>query len=225
MPIVDSLARACDRFDEVRSCLRWATSVEAAGSAAELRSSRELRASAFVAISGSIEQFFKEFVESLGIEVSASGATHDEIGLSLHAIVSSQDFRALQTLRDAEKMLHRRILLLERTVDQGRFMIRLAADELGLSGETIRAAHVNTVWRLFGLPGNGFESIGQQVSLRVFADNRNDYAHGKVPINQFLQNPECNTNRILERIAELEEWLFHCWQTADLYFSNQMYKR
>ena len=90
---------------------------------------------------------------------------------------------------------------------------------------TIRPAHADNIWRLFGLPGPAFGSVAQQNALRVFADNRNDYAHGKVTIDEFLQNPECDINRILGRLGELEAWCFHCWAAGDDYLTSQGYLR
>ena len=179
MSIVDSLARACSRFDDVRASLRWAESVRTGGSAIEQGASVELRASAFVAISGAIEQWFREYVDWLTEQVLATGTSHRDLSLSLHAVVSTDDFRSLQSMRDPDKVLERRIALLERTNDHTTCSIPIREDELGLTGETIRPTHVSNIWRLFRLPGSGFGSISQHVALRVFADNRNDFAHGK----------------------------------------------
>jgi hypothetical protein len=191
----------------------------------ERGASAELRASAFVAISGAIEQWFSEYVAWLSDEVLATATSHRDLLLSLHAIASTDDFRSLQATRDPEKVFERRIALLERTGEATKCALPIRGDELGLSGVTIRPSQVNSIWRLFGLPGSAFGNVRQQLALRVFADNRNDFAHGKVPIEDFLQNPECEVPRMLTRIGDLEAWCFHCWSSADAYVVDQMYRR
>jgi hypothetical protein len=224
MTVINALAPFCDRFDEIRASLRWAKSAMS-GSEAERRAAREVNASSFVGASGALEQFVRRFVESLAVGVADSGRPLNQIRLSMHAVVSSDDFRSLQDVKDREKVFRRRFEVLERTdaIDPCVFAVRL--DELGLDGETIRPAHVNLIWTLFGLQAPAFANVQQQVAMRVIADNRNDYAHGKVPITQFLQSPECDVDRILVRLDELESWSFHCWKAADHYLSSQGYVR
>lgn len=172
-----------------------------------------------------MEQFFREFVEWLCAEIERSGSRFEEVRLSLHSIASSDDFRSLQTVRARERMFGRRVDLLDRTASTDTCSFQLRFDELGLDGETVRPGQVSNVWTVFGLPGSGFANVGQQVALRVFADNRNDYAHGKVDINTFLANPECSPTRILDRMSDLEGWCFHCWNAGDQYFSSHGYRR
>lgn len=226
MTIVDSLDRTCRRLDETRACLRWAESINRdGGSEAEKRASAELRAAAFVAACGAMEQFFREFVDWLSVEIEQSGSQFVDIRLSLHSIASSDAFRSLQTLRAADRIFSRRMEVLNRTVSADPCELRLRLDELGLNGETIRPLQVSNVWVIFGLPGSGFGGLGQQVSMRVFADNRNDYAHGKVDSATFLANPECDPSRMLDRISELEEWCFHCWEAGAQYLDALTYRR
>lgn len=59
----------------------------------------------------------------------------------------------------------------------------------------------------------------------MFADNRNDYAHGTVTIDESLQNPECDVPRILGRIGDLEAWCLYCWTRADDYLASTGYLR
>lgn len=226
MSIVDSLDRTCRRLDEMRASVRWTKDVGfKGGSDAERRASNEIRAASFVVACGAMEQFFREFVEWLCSEIERLRPQFEEVRLSLHSIASADDFRSLQHLRDRDRIFERRMRLLERTVSEESCRLQVRHDELGLNGETIRPDQVSNVWSAFGLPGSGFGDIHQQISLRVFADNRNDYAHGKVDIDAFLANPECAADSILRRISDLENWCFHCWDIGLEYLADEGYRR
>ncbi|WP_420445280.1 hypothetical protein [Candidatus Poriferisodalis sp.] len=226
MSIVDALDRVCRRLDEIRACVRWAEAiVREGGSDAERRASNEIRAASFIAACGAMEQFFRAFVEWLCGEIGQSGLRYVEIRLSLHSIASSGDFRSLQSLRERDPMFGRRMDLLNRTVSTKSCSLKVPRDELGLGGETIRPGQVSNVWAVFGLPGSGFEDLGQEVAMRVLADSRNDYAHGRVDISTFLAHPECEPSRFLDRISALEEWCFHCWSAGLEYLDSQGYRR
>lgn len=226
MSIVDSLNRTCHRLDETRASVRWAdVIVRRGGSDAERRVSNEVRAASFVAACGAMEQFFREFVTWLCNEIEQSGSRFEEVRLSLHSIASSGDFQSLQALRARDRVFPRRIDLLNRTASNEHCSLQVQFGELGLGGKTVRPGQVNDVWAVFGLPGEGFEDVRQHSAMVVFADNRNDYAHGRVDIETFLTHPECEPSRILDRISDLEAWCFYCWEIGDQYLSSQGYLR
>lgn len=225
MSIVDALDRACGRFDEIRASLRWADFAKSTLGHAENRAGDELRAASFVAVMGAVEQYFREFVDWINEQIGSSGVHHSQIRLALHSIAAADDFRSLQDLRDVEKVFNKRALLLERTADATPCVLSPRYDEMGLAGETIRPKQVGYIWRVYGLPGSGFGDVHQQLALRVFADNRNDYAHGKVELADFLQNPECDIKSILRRIDDIEDWLFYCWDAGSDYLSNSSFYR
>lgn len=226
MSFFDSAERAYRRLDETRASVRWAKAIDrSGGSPAERRASNEIRAASFVAVCGAMEQFFREFVERLCSEIAQSGTRLEDVRLSLHSIASADDFRSLQNLRKPEHMFVRRMDLLQRTVSTEVCALQVRPDELGLGGETMRPERVNTVWAIFGLPGSGFGHDRQADAMRVFADNRNDYAHGRVDVTTFLDNPECQPDSILNRMMDIEDWCYYCADTGDQYLASESYRR
>ena len=178
-----------------------------------------------MAVCGTVEQFYREFARWLASHVDSRGVGARNLRTSLHALVSATDFRSLQQLRDPEKVFAKRMEVLERTVSAMHHALTLDSHEFGFDGESIRPRHIANLWSLFGLPGQPFENIHQRVALSVLADNRNDYAHGNIPLHQFLQNPECTSASLLQRIDAIEGWFFHCWATETEYFTNRGYRR
>ncbi len=221
---VEVLSPFCTRLDEVRTALRWAKAAQTRTDL-ERRVGQEINAASFVAISGAVEQFFRRFVEYLAQRVTEEKVALQDVRLSIHSLVSSDEFRSLQSLRDREKIFGARLALLTRTHDSEPCRVSIRHDELGLGGESIRPTQVEMIWRIFGLPPPAFKSIRQDLALRIVADNRNDFAHGQVSVSQFLQNPECEIDQIIVRLGDIEDWSFHCWEVADHYFGTSGFFR
>jgi hypothetical protein len=119
------------------------------------------------------------------------------------------------------KQWERRVEVLHRSTSTD---IAVFADsELPLDGKTIRPAHLNTVWLVFGLPGSSLPTPRHAFALNDLAEGRNMVAHGReAPLHFGRRRVTADVLRIADHIEEIG---IHLALKLDEYLSGQLYLR
>jgi hypothetical protein len=99
----------------------------------------------------------------------------------------------------------------------------MSIEYIPLDGRTIRLDHLETIWEVFGLPGNSIPSPLHALALRDLADARNKVAHGEERASTVAGGKSVTDT--LRLYGKVEEVITHFWDAATDYLSKQGYKR
>lgn len=181
---------------------------------------QSIRASVYVYLAVALEAQVYSTTESLSAEVSAAALNLADLRFSLFAISSSPEFNALSEVRGL-KNWSRRCQVLE-AIDSGD-RVQLDGMHLPLDGRTIRPEHLQSVWRVFGLPGSPLPGPFHALALRDLANSRNDVAHGNEPLAVVAgRKSPADMLRLVGRIEEIGLNLF---SSATEYLDRALYRR
>jgi hypothetical protein len=178
------------------------------------------RAATYVSLAAAVEVFVREFIDELIAELNALTLAYDRVRPSLLVLAHASDFDALRVLGGL-KMWDRRTLVLE-GVSANR-TLSLSPDVRPLDGRTIRPRHLNTLWKVFGLPGGPLASPAHGLALTELAESRNNLAHGHVdPVTFGRGKVLADVVRAIDRVDDIA---VHAALAADDYFATAAYLR
>ncbi|MEW6582366.1 MAG: hypothetical protein AB1416_06365 [Actinomycetota bacterium] len=216
--MLNTVESMCKRLDDCRLLVDASSGVVASATRDD-RVKLALRASTFVLAAAAIEEFFRGFVRELAETVTLSSMTLADVATPIHAVHLAKAFRALQDLRDPEKLWPVRVQVVSSHLDATRCALDIQEDELWLKGATTRPQHVHTVWMLFCLSGQPFSALRQEVAMRAIADRRNGIAHGELDPMALATDSEARPEILKDRLRAIEDWAFHCWESLQDYRS------
>ena len=184
----------------------------------ELRSS--IHAAAYVYSSAALERFVNDLLVATINEISAATISLSKLKLSLFSILQAPHFESLQQVRGL-KMWHKRAEVFS-AIDHGASCL-LSEEFLPLDGRTIRKDHLETIWKIFDLPGPSVPSPLHTVALNSLADARNRVTHGEEqPSVVAGENSITDTLKLLDKVYDIA---LHLWDTFVNYLSVKGYMR
>lgn len=179
-----------------------------------------LRAHAYVELGAAVEVFVREVGEALVAEITAASVESRDLRVSLTAISKGGSFRALSDVRGLKNWRQRCEVL---NAIESSEIAELDSAHLPLDGRTIRPQHFNSIWEVFGLPGDALPSPLHALALNDLADSRNDVAHGNEEIASVAGRR--STTDMLKLVSRIEDIGTHVWNQASDYLHRRMYRR
>jgi hypothetical protein len=179
-----------------------------------------IRAFTYVWLAASLEEFIGGALRALLSELTARAVPLRLMNLSLLSMSCSPVFDALRDVGGLKGWERRvELLNLSASTDVAAF----ADERLPLDGRTIRPSQLNTVWIVFGLPGNALPSPQHALALNDLADGRNKVAHGRE--TPLLFGRRKATADILRIADYAEDIATHIATSCDQFLSQRLYLR
>jgi hypothetical protein len=95
--------------------------------------------------------------------------------------------------------------------------------QLPIDQRTPRVEHFETVWSVYGFPGDPMPSPRHMLALQDLAEGRNDVAHGHIAVLTFGRRKAISdVTRIVQHV---EEVAVHFASTLDIYLSRSLFLR
>lgn len=208
------------RIDQQRQGLYYLDAAVLGASPGLAELGREARAMAYVGGSAALEAFVSAVLDAVVSEVVASDCTLDQLRLSMFALVCDPELEGLRTRRRLT-VWEQRSSMFERVSDQSSYFVDTVARPL--DGRTLRAAHFETIWRVFGFSGAALPGGIHVGALEDLATNRNAVAHGEVdPQTVGRRKTFDDVLRMLQRVEEVG---VHLHSAADRYLDDKLYRR
>jgi hypothetical protein len=181
---------------------------------------RTSRAWAYVAMAATLEEFVRGFVDELTLHINGAGLTLSDMNLGVVSLVATSDFDSAASGR-GQKMWSRRSAILKLAAST-----EVAAVPGGLrplDGRTIKQSHLDSLWQIYGLPGQPLPSPLHALALRDLSEGRNTVAHGNVDPNSFgAQKPYSD---VLRRVEQTEDIVVHLAAAGATYVANAGWTR
>jgi hypothetical protein len=181
------------------------------------------RSAAYVFLSAALERCLKDSLGAVLGEINARGVVLKDLRTSLFALLASGDLEFMRT-SGRRRTLERHV----RAVGMfgqvlGGIGCSFTKDLLPLDGRTLRAAHFDTIWAVFGFPRPALPNPTHSLALSDLANGRNDVAHGVVDPVTFGRGKA--TADVVRLVDKIEDVILHVVATSDGYLTSQMYKR
>ncbi|MEE3848969.1 HEPN domain-containing protein [Gordonia sp. LSe1-13] len=214
----EALSLAGNRVDRVRQSLYYCD-VEFSRKSRHLMR-QDVHSSAYVLVAAAVEKFVNDVVEATITEINSRGLGCRDAIYSLFSITMGNEFLSLQDVRGL-KMWEKRVEVL--AAAESAAPLRLSSANIPLDGRTIRPAHLNTIWRVFGLSGGSLPDPRTGLALTTIADLRNLVAHGEEETATVAgMHSIDDTLRLLDRIDGL---VVHFHAATEDYLSSRAYLR
>lgn len=181
---------------------------------------QSIRANVYVHLAAAVEVLTYSTAEALAAEVTASVQSSANLRLSLFAISSGHRFNALGDVKGLKNWAQRCDVL--ESINSSD-PVRLDGTHLPLDGRTIRPEHLQSVWRVFGLPNSPLPGPIHALALRDLADARNDVAHGNEPLSAVAGRK--SPGDMLKMVGRVEEIGLNVFSSATEYLARTMYLR
>lgn len=164
------------------------------------------RASVYVWVASSLEEFVKRFVQGLIVEINASGTTRNQLRESLLALDNARQFEALHSLRhprDIRKWVTQ-IQILRSVGSQEDAVLSSVEEHWPVDGSTLHRGHLEAIWEVFGLAPDVVPSPRLFGFLTNLAENRTRAAHGEEsPVTLGRQQSYLDVMNLVDRAEEL----------------------
>jgi hypothetical protein len=207
IPALDSAAFDCiERLEQTRNAV-IVVNVHAMSRGATARDFDYVtRASTYVWVSSSLEDFVKRFVQVLITEINASETPRNELRESLLALDRARQFEALHSLhhpRDIRKW-PTQIQILECVVSNENAVLSTIQEHWPIDGATLNKGHLKAIWNVFGLAPEVVPSPRLYGFLTNLAENRTRAAHGEAsPLALGRQQSYLDVMNLVDRAEEL----------------------
>lgn len=217
-PALDRVVmEAGSRLDAVRQDLYFADANILSGR--RIATWRHVHGSAYVLIAACLEVSVKEMLRAAVDEINSLNLEHCYLRTSLFSLVGEPFFNSLAS--SSRPKMGKRVELMELTAS--RTICLLNNTVLPLDGRTLRAAHFELIWAVFGLPLKPLPQPTHALALTSIADARNNIAHGEMTAEQVARRqPIADTLKLIERA---EEVLINLHTAICLYLQNGGYVR
>lgn len=207
IPVLDSAAFDCvGRLEQARSAV-IVVHVHAMSRGATSRDFDYVtRASTYVWVASSLEEFVKRFVQGLITEINASGTPRNHLRESLLALDNARKFEALHSLRhprDIKKWLTQ-TQILQSVVSEEDAVLSSIEEHWPIDGSTLNKGHLEAIWEVFGLAPDVVPSPRLFGFLTNLAENRTRAAHGEEsPVALGRQQSYEDVMKLVDRAEEL----------------------
>lgn len=183
------------------------------------------RASAYVWVAASLEDFLKRFVSGLVNEINASGTSRCKLRQSLLALDSARQFEALHSLRHPRdiKKWPKQIKILESVGSTEPALLSSAEEHWPIDGSTIHRGHLEAIWEVFGLDPDIVPSTRLYGFLTDLAENRTRAAHGEE--SAVGLGRQQSFQDVMDLIDRAEELVSHILDRGTSYLLSQQYLR
>lgn len=211
------LLAAGSRLDHVRQDLYFADVNILSGR--RLTTWHQVHGSAFVHIAACLEISVKEMLRALVDEINAVSLAHCDLRTSLFSLVGEPLFDSLAA--SSKPKMAKRVELMELTGSTSVCLLNNTV--LPLDGRTLRAAHFDLIWFVFGLPFQPLPHQTHRLALASIADSRNDVAHGEMTAEQVARRqPIPQTLKLVEKA---EEVLINLHTATETYLTGEGFVR
>lgn len=179
-----------------------------------------IQAASYIYVAAAVEKCVNSMLTAIVDEINAASLDHCDLRASLFAMIESGRLESLQQLRGLKMWKRRREVF---SFLNERSPCQMSIENLPLDGRTIRPDHLETVWDVFGFPGNSIPSPLHALALRDLAEARNKVAHGEERASKVAG--EKSIPDMLKLFERIEEIVTHFWEATTDYLSRQSYKR
>jgi len=218
-PYLDrALQQFSERVDRLRQDLYYCDIVGMSPTRRDLRIN--VQAASYVWLAAALEAAVHEILVGIITEVNSSGIKFQDLRLSLFALVHAPRLDSLQQLRGLRMWQSRASLFSE---IQSGIVCSLNLDELPLDGRTIRSAHLDVIWRVFGFPGDPTPGPLHRLALNDLAETRNDIAHGDEDASAISGRKSMVD--LLKFVDRIEQIAIHIWIAGYEYLNAKAYVR
>lgn len=223
-PALEStLTLASTAIEAARREVRRAEGLGAGASGDNREAAARARSAAYVFMSAALERCVKDSLGAILVEINTQGVALSGVRTSLFALLCSGDLAFIRSSGNRKSLdRHARAAdMFARVLDPGGCVFPTAI--LPLDGRTLRAAHFETLWIVFGFPAPALPHPAYSLALSDLADGRNDVAHGLVdPVAFGRGKATPDVARLVDRI---EDVILHVVATADDYLASRRYAR
>lgn len=136
------------RLDELRASLMYHEALGSHPRATEL--TRTSRAWAYVAMAAALEAFVGAFIDEMASRINAAGLAVRDLDLGVVSLIEAGGFDAAAAGRK-QPMWQRRSAILRGSASPA--IVVVPAGLRPLDGRTIKQAHLESLWAIYGLPG------------------------------------------------------------------------
>ena len=182
--------------------------VPSLGANADVReASARARSAAYVFMSAALERCLKDSLFAVLHEISAQGMALRDVRTSLFALLCSGDLVFIRSSGNRKTLDRhaRAAAMYARIFDSAD--CSFPVDLLPLDGRTLRAAHFETVWAVFGFPAPSLPHPTHSLALSDLADGRNVVAHGVVDPVAFGRGKA--THDVGKLVDKIEDVILH----------------
>lgn len=180
----------------------------------------DVHAGTYIYVAAAVEAYVSEAMQALVNEINAYEVEFRNLRLCLFAIARGSHLNSLQDVRGL-KMFTRRADVFSDIASQT--VSKLEVAHIPGDGGTIRPSHLDTLWHVFGLPGNSTPGPRHRLALTDLADNRNLVAHGEGDASHVAGSKSIED--VLKLIERIEESILHVYYGVSNYLDNGFYLR
>ncbi|WP_396653357.1 MAE_28990/MAE_18760 family HEPN-like nuclease [Microbacterium esteraromaticum] len=189
----------------------------------------ELRAAATVAALAELERMLRELLVATADEVNSASVKVRDLVPALRGLASQAQFQAIAESSKSDQHWEGRQLVtrLELSEEIARLPVRSSSTpQPPLDGRTIRAAHLQRLWTVLGLPEQAIPRAPLEVSLNALSTLRNDIAHGNAPIGELFHPdvPGKSARQIEAHLENLERLIDHVALAFHEYGKSRLYR-
>jgi hypothetical protein len=205
------------RIDHVRDLLARADADELGPRRDHAASAK---AQAYVLLAAGLEFYVRETLTQVLKEIGSRAVRLADLRVTLFAVVSAPGFDSMGAVGGLKKW-RKRVEVLSQTLESGTYATGSVG--LPLDGRTLRPAHFQLVWAVFGFPTSPLPGPLHALALSDLAEGRNAVAHGNVDAVVFGRGKAItDVRRLADRVEEI---VLHTEYAADLYLGQSLYMR
>ncbi|NVJ01690.1 hypothetical protein HV824_26715 [Myxococcus sp. AM009] len=180
----------------------------------------EAKASAYIWVAAALERYVKDTLAALVQELNLRGQLVRDLRLSTCSLLMFSHLDALRHVSGLDAWL-RRVDMFEEILSSTQAVFNGAV--LPLDGKTIKAEHLETIWRVFGFDGPHVPHPRHRLVLKDLSECRNKLAHGEVSPVRFGRGKIMHD--VFRMVEATEEIVLHVNQAGDVYLSGAGYRR
>lgn len=189
----------------------------------------ELRAAATVATLAELERLLRELLIATAEEVNSASVRVRDLIPALRGLASQAQFQVIAESSKSDQHWEGRQLVtrLEFSEEIARLPLRSSsAPQPPLDGRTIRAAHLQRLWAVLGLPEEAIPRAPFEASLNALSTLRNDIAHGNAPIGELFHPdvPGKSARQIEAHLENIERLIDHVALAFHEYGKSRLYR-
>jgi hypothetical protein len=174
---------------------------------------RHSRASAYIWLAASLENYFHTSVGVVLEEINLAHLPANQLRPSLHSILLFSKFDSLKSAKETEKVWQSRLEVVSSSFSNNVTALPcgnpLPTGTTPLDGKTIQPKHLEILWVVFGLPGPCLPTLQHKGALLELREWRNKLAHGEESPAAFEKAKTHNdVIRMIELITQIVEHFF-----------------
>lgn len=211
---------AADELSGVRRDLVRLDSLNLAVRGGERESLLRARAATSVWLAAIMERFVTAWLTGVVGEFNAKGLIWSDVRLSIFSIACGAEFQAIADGVKRE-VWKKRISIACMSGQTGA--ASLSAVHLPLDGQTVRPAHLDDIWSVFGFPGSPLPTPLHRALLNSIASYRNQVAHGAE--RPSVIGAKFSYSDYLKHVSRFEDIIENMIICSEDYFVKRLYLR